>query len=118
MKTIKRLLLLVVLLVIVGVVAVWFYTDSVVRSTVQTQATQQLNLQTDLGGASVSLFGGKLGLSDLQIANPSGYTAPKMLTLGKADVQVSYGQLRGDPVHVGTITLEQPTMVLENKDGT
>lgn len=116
-KTVRRLLLVLVLLVIVAVGVVWFYLDRIVKRTVETQATTSLNLPTSLGGASLSLIGGKVGLSDLQIASPPGFAAPNMLTLGKANVAVSYGQLRSDPMHVGSITLERPTLVIEQQGG-
>jgi hypothetical protein len=117
LKRLKYVVLGVVLLVIVGVVGVWLYLDHIVQQAVQRQATTSLNLKTDVGGASLSLFGGKLGLSDLEIASPQGFAAPHMLTLGKADIGVSYGQLRGDPVHVASVTLDRPMLVIEQVNG-
>jgi hypothetical protein len=117
LKRLKYVILGVVLLLIVGVVGVWLYLDHIVQQAVQRQATTSLNLKTDVGGASLSLFGGKLGLSDLQIASPPGFAAPHMLTLGEANVGVSYGQLRGDPVHVASVTLDRPMLVIEQVNG-
>ena len=68
--------------------------NGIVERTVETQATKQLNLDTQLSGASVSLFGGNLKLNDLQIASPQGFAAPRMFTLGQADVSVKLGELR------------------------
>ncbi|HEY8748252.1 MAG TPA: hypothetical protein VIM11_09780, partial [Tepidisphaeraceae bacterium] len=74
-------------------------------------------LQTDLGSAALSLFGGKLGLHQLQIASPQGYTAPHMLEVGDTNVEVNYGQLRSTPVHVTSILINKPKLVIEQKDG-
>lgn len=117
MKTVRRLLLLVVLLIVVVVLVVYFNLNRIIRRTVETQATQQLNLATTLGGANLSLFGGKVSLSDLKVASPQGFTAPEMFTLGGTDLQVSYGQLRQEPIHVGTIKISKPLLVMEQADG-
>ena len=106
-------LLALLLLLIAGGVVVYLYLDSIVESTVEKQASKSLNLKTELGGASVSLFGGQLGLKQLEIASPQGFQAPHMLELGKADVDVSLGELRSDPVRIKSVTLERPKLVIE-----
>jgi hypothetical protein len=116
MKLAKWILLGVVGLVIVAIAIVWLSLDSIVRSTVQSQGTQQLGVQTTLGGANVSLFGGALSLSDLAIASPKGFTAPSMFTLGKAAVGVSLGQLTSKPIHIQTISIHAPALVIEQQN--
>lgn len=117
MKIVRRVALAVVLLLIIGVVVVVFSLDHIVKSAVESQATQQLNLKTTLSGASLSLTGGSLKLNDLEIASPPGFSAPQMMSLGQSTVTVSYGQLRNDPVHVADITLDKPKLVIENVNG-
>jgi hypothetical protein len=102
---------------IIGVVIVFARLDSIVRNQVQTQATNSLGVQTTLGGADVSIFGGSLSLKDLEIASPPGFSAPKMFTLGGTSVDVSVGQLRKDPIHVDSITIQKPTLVVEQSGG-
>jgi hypothetical protein len=72
-----------------------------------------MNLKTELDGARVALFGGSVGLDDLKIANPSGFSAPHMFTLDKVDVKVPLRQLRGNPKHISNITLDKPKLVIE-----
>ena len=117
-RVLKWLFLLILLLLIGGGLFVYFYLDRIVKRTVETQATAQLNLKTELDGAHVSLLGGQVSLDDLRIASPQGFTAPQMFTLGEADVKASIGELRGDPVRVSTVTLNQPRLVIENNGGT
>jgi len=116
-KIINWIVLAVVLLLILGALIVYFSINGIIKSTVQTQATNSLNLQTTLGGADLSLFGGKLSLSDLQIANPGGFSASKMFTLNGVDVGVKYGQLRDDPIHVAEIKITNPQLVIEQAGG-
>lgn len=118
MKWLKRIVVLVLLLLIVGGVVTYLYLDRVIKTQVETQTTKQLALKTELGSAGVSLFGGKLNLSELRIASPTGFNAPHMLQLGKADVQVSYKQLGNDPVRIGRIALDKPKLVIERVGGT
>ena len=118
MKTIRRVLLVLVLLVVVGLLVVYFSLNRIVQHTVESQATTSLNLNTTLNSARLSLFGGKLNLNQLQIASPPGFSAPHMLELGQTDLAVSYGQLRSDPVHVQSLTLDKPKLVIEQSGGT
>jgi len=117
MKIIRRVVLAIVLLVVVGVFVLYKSLDHILKSAVETQATKSLNLQTTLGSASLSLFGGELKLDDLKIASPPGFAAPEMLTLGGSDLKVTYSQLRSQPIHVANITLDKPLLVIENING-
>lgn len=117
MKWVRRLILAVVVLVIVAIAIVYFSLDRIIKSTVQTQATDSLNLKTTLDSANLSLLGGKLDLSGLAIASPAGYSAPQMLDVGNTNLAVSYGQLRSDPIHVSGVTIDKPKLVIEQKNG-
>lgn len=103
----------VVVLLLVAIGIVFLNLNGIVRRTVETQTSSSLDLQTTLGGASVSIFGGNLGLKDLKIASPPGYKAVPMFSLGQAGVNVALGDLRGDPVRVKHITLDSPHVVIE-----
>ena len=81
-KYIKWIVLAVVVVVIAGLGIVWANLNSIVRRTVERQATSSLDLQTTLGGANVSLLGGSVSLKDLSIASPPGYKAVPMFSLG------------------------------------
>jgi uncharacterized protein involved in outer membrane biogenesis len=116
-KYIKWVVIGLVLLLVVGVVVVYLNLNGIIERTVERQATASLNLNTDLGGANLALFGGSLGLDDLQIASPQGFSAPKMFELDNIAVDVSYGQLREDPVRVKSIRIANPRFVLEQAGG-
>jgi len=118
MKTLIRIVLIAVpVLLVVAVVVVLFSLNSIIRSTVQTQATASLNVPTTLGGASVSLLGGSLGLSELAVGSPKGFQAAHILTLGRVGLDVNYGQLTKDPVRVREISLDRPVLVVEQAGG-
>ena len=71
-KVIKWGALAVVLVIGGAVVVTYLYLDSIVKYAVETQGSKQMNLKTELNGASIGLLGGKVGLDDLKIANPPG----------------------------------------------
>jgi AsmA family len=116
-KIFKWMAIGLVLLIILAIVITVKSLDGILRSAVQTEATNSLNLPTTLGGVDLSLLGGKLSLSDLAIASPKGFSAAQMFTLGTAAVNVSYGQLRGNPIRIDAITLDKPKIVIEQSGG-
>src|SRR2546429_629787 len=83
---------------IVGFLVTYASLDRIVRSTVQSQATDQLGVQTTLGSADVSILSGSLGLSDLVITSPQGFAAPRMFSLAGTNLKVALSQLTKDPV--------------------
>jgi hypothetical protein len=112
-RVIKWTLVVVLVLLVVGGGLLWFNLNRIVERTIETQATAQLNLKTELNGARLAVFGGELNLDDLKIASPQGFQAPQMFTMDNADVNVKIGELRGDPVRVQKVTLNRPMLVIE-----
>ncbi|MGH7213285.1 MAG: AsmA family protein [Tepidisphaeraceae bacterium] len=116
MKIVKWVLLALLVLIVVGAAVLYFSLNSIVRSTVEKQSAASLNVPTKLGGASVSLFGGKVGLSDFNVASPAGFgTERPMLSLGGLDVGVKLSELNDDPVKVRDIQITKPRLVIEMK---
>lgn len=117
MKIVKWAVLVVLVLVIAVGLIIYFNLNGIIKRTVETQATASLSVPTTLGSANLSLFGGSLGLNDLDIGSPKGFSAPQLLTLDDASVKVSYGQLRSDPVRIEHIELKSPKLVVEHAGG-
>jgi hypothetical protein len=117
MRPLRRtVLVLVPLLVVAGAIA-YLSLDGFLKRTVEKESTNSLKLSTTLNRAHLSLFGGKLNLNRLRIASPQGFSAPHMLELGDTDLAVRYRQLRNDPIHVQSLTLNQPRLVIEQSNG-
>lgn len=117
MKWLKWVVAGILAVVVVVLLVVYFNLSSIVRRTVETQANASLNVPTKVDGASVSLFGGSLGLDGIAVGSPQGFTAPQMFTLDDLAVKVSYGELRQDPVTIDRIVIDKPKLVIEQKDG-
>ena len=117
MRTVFRGVGILVVLLAVGVAAAWLNLDHIVRSEIEKEGTKSLRLSTTLDSARVALFGGKVGLHGLGIAQPRGFSGDKMLEAGDVDVAVSYHELRSHPIHVASLTLDKPKLVIEQSGG-
>jgi hypothetical protein len=117
MKLLTRGVVVLLALVVVAIGAIWFSLGHIVRKAVETEGTRSLRLATTLDLATVSLIGGKLGLHGLAIASPRGFSAAKMLEAGKVGVNVRYGELRKEPIHVQALTIDKPRLVIEQSGG-
>ena len=117
MKPIRRTLLVAFSLLLVAGVVAYLAIDGVLKRTVEKQSSASLKLSTTLSTARLSLFGGKVNLNRLRIASPPGFSAPHMLELGDVDLAVNYGELRQDPIHVQSLTIDQPKLVIEQSGG-
>lgn len=117
MKPMRRTALVVVTLLVVAGVAAFLGLDGILKRKVEEQATTSLKLNTTLNSARLSLFGGKLNLNRLRIASPQGFSAPHMFEMGDVNLAVRYAQLRNDPIHVQSLTLNQPRLVIEQSNG-
>ena len=113
MKWAKRIGLGVVVVVGVVLIVVYLSLNSIVRGAVERQASASLNVPTTLGGADLALSGGKVSLSDLEVGSPPSFSAGHMFMLGGASVAVHYGELRGNPIHITSIVIDKPSLVIE-----
>lgn len=114
-KKLKWIAVALVLVVVIAVVALVMNLNGIVRSAVQTGSTKSLQLNTTLDGANIGLISGDVSLSGLNIANPEGFSAPQLLSLGNISVDTSYGKVFGEPTNIDSIRIEKPRLVLEFK---
>jgi hypothetical protein len=117
MSRLRRAVLILVPLLILAGVIVYLNLDGILKTTVEKQSSDSLNLSTTLKSARLSLLGGKVNLTQLDIASPRGFAAPHMLELGGIGLSVKYGQLRKDPIHVESLKLDRPRLVIEQSNG-
>src|SRR5229473_1495574 len=117
MSRLRRAVLILVPLLILAGAVVYLSLDRILKTTVESQTSDSLHLSTTLKSARLSLLGGKVNLNQLHIASPRGFSAPHMLELGGIDLSVKYGQLRKDPIHVESLVLNQPRLVIEQSNG-
>ena len=113
MKWIKRVLLAVVFLILIAAAIIFLSLNSIIRSEIEQQGSASLGVTTTLSSARLSLLGGSLVLSDLQISSPPAFSSPRIFTLGSAGVAVQYGQLARSPIHIQRIFIDHPVLAVE-----
>ena len=116
-RVVKRSCLGIVAIGIVAVIVGLLLLDTIIRRAVVSQSTASLNLPTRLDGANLSLRGGHLSLRGLSISAPQGFPTSEMFALKNVDVTVSYGQLARHPTHINQIVVQNPTLVIEHRNG-
>jgi hypothetical protein len=118
MKKLKWIAIFIVLLLIVGVAILYASLDGIIKSVVESQGTEQLKVPTTLDAVSLSLLHGTLNLSNFAIGSPQGFSAPQMMSLGGLSVDTGgLMQLRNEPIHIPSIRIDQPKLVIEQSGG-
>ena len=105
-KLIIRGGLVIVVLLAVGVVALYFSLNGIIKNVVQTQGTKATGVATTLGSVNLSPFSGGLALNEFDLANPEGFTNPSLFKLGEADVEVQLGSLMADEIVVDHVHID------------
>jgi len=117
-KTLKWIVIVIVLLLIVGVVILYASLDGIIKSVVESQGTEQLKVPTTLDSVNLSLLHGSLNLNNFAIGSPQGFSAPQMMSLGGLGVETGgLMQLRNEPIHIPSIRIDQPKLVIEQSGG-
>jgi hypothetical protein len=113
-KLLKLLVILVVILVVLVVGGVYFGVNALVKTVVEKEGTEQLKVQTTLGGVSLGWFSGSVGMDNFALGSPAGFSAPQMFAVDKMAVDPGgISNLRSDPIHVTSIDIEGPVLVIE-----
>jgi uncharacterized protein involved in outer membrane biogenesis len=117
-RIIKWIVIVILILIIGGVAFLYINLDHIIKQVVETEGTQQLNVPTTLEGVSLQLFKGSLELSNFAVGSPAGFSSPQMLSLGGLSVDTGgITKLRDRPVHITTIRIDQPKLVIEQSGG-
>lgn len=117
MKILKWIILVVIIIVVAGLITLYLNLNRIIRTTVVSQSSKQLQVNTTLQSANLSLLGGSLSLHDFALGSPKGFSAPQMLSLNQASVAVRYGQLTSNPIHIQDVSLVKPVLTIEQSDG-
>ena len=70
-----------------------------------------------VGGASLSVLSGAVGMDDLAIGNPEGFTAGHAFEVGSIDVATELRSLMSDTIEIPSIEIQSPVITLEMNQG-
>lgn len=112
-KLLISLLGLVVMIAVGAIGYLYLNLNSLIKQGVEEFAPQYTQTEVSLGGASVSVFSGEGGLSDLVIGNPTGFKSKEAFRLGSMDVAIDTGTITSDTVVIKSLIISGPTINFE-----
>jgi hypothetical protein len=117
MKTLKKILLIAVILaVVLGIAAVVFvgvYFDKIVKTGIEAIAPPIPQTSVKVEGVSISALSGSAGIKGFVVGNPPGYKSDFAISIGKAAVEVVPGSVLKDKVIVRSIEVRAPEITFE-----
>jgi len=114
-KILRIILLVIVVLIVCIVVLIHLFGNSLLKTGIETAASNTLNVGVKIDDMDFSILGAKVSFQNLVIDNPPGYKHEKLLEVGNTRVAVSAGSLLKDTVNIKEIMLDNVNVVLEQR---
>lgn len=113
MKLLKRALLVVLLLLVVGLAALFVFLDPLVKSALEKGSTYAAGVDTKVGGVDASLLSGHFGLKDMSLANPPGFRPEPFFHLGSARAAWQNGSILSKTIEMDELAVQDVEVNLE-----
>lgn len=107
MKALIKVLVALVIVLVVGVVAVFLARNVIATAVVPGVASSVLGVKVELGAADIGISPPSARLTNLDIGNPPAYTAPYSLKLGDVNVEVAADGVSASKVVVDSVALDK-----------
>jgi hypothetical protein len=114
-RSLVRLLTVLVVVAIVGIIGAGLLANHSVRVAVERASSKALDVPVDIDQARLSILGGTLSLHDLTVANPPGYQQKTLIVLDRGDMRVNAGSLLSKVITARDIRLDGMKVALEQK---
>jgi uncharacterized protein involved in outer membrane biogenesis len=112
-RWVVRGLAIAVVLVVVGVVAVFLTLDTLVKKGVEQVGPTITKVDMKLDAASISIFSGSGELKGFKMGNPEGFKAPHAIQLGVASVQLEPRSILSDKIVVRSVKVVDAEITFE-----
>jgi len=107
-------ILLVLLLVVAG--GVWYFVtyrmDAMIANKIETAVSMSLGTRVSIGTVKTDIKGGSLSISNVTIANPSGFRNENAFILNGIEAAVDYANL-----DIKRVVIDRPEIVIEEMGG-
>ncbi len=114
MKKIALGLVVLIVLIAGGGYYLFLNLDHLIKVNVEKYASAATQAKVSLDSAHLALSSGEGTLSGLSVGNPKGFSSPKALYLGKIDVKLDTGTIRGNgPIVISDVVIEKPEVTYE-----
>ncbi len=115
MKFIGLFLLTLVILVIGLCWAVSVNIDDMIKSNIEQKMGVLIKAKVTLSDLDTDVFGGRIVIKDLVMANPKGYRSDHLIRLGDVQVMIDVRSLNSDVIIIESIQLNDVDIVIEEK---
>lgn len=117
MKTLLKVVLsLLALIVALGVVA-FLYLDVIVGKAIETGCTKALGVETRVGFVRVGLVTGQFSIGQLDIANPPGFETDHFISFDRIHFEIPPKSLREDTIVMPLLELDGVDVAIETAGG-
>lgn len=113
MKWIIRIVLVLVVLVAVVLWFAWSKLDSLVKMGIETGTPPVVQTSVTVAGVKLSPFSGIGVIEGFEIGNPKGFTSPRAVRIGRAEVALDTSSVATDKVIIKHIRITDPEINLE-----
>lgn len=114
---IKKILLGLILLGVIGLAAVYFLGSSAlnkgIKKGVETFGPEVTQTSVTLDSANISVLTGSGSLKGLNVGNPEGFDSENIFALGEIDLKVDTGSVFSDKIIIDHIIIKQPEISYE-----
>lgn len=105
-----------VLLLAAGLVFLWTNLDWIVKNAIERYGSQATGTAVRVQRVSLSPTQGKGAIEGLTVANPPGYSARHIMSLGGISIRIVPRSITTDPVVIDDIRITSPLVVYEVND--
>ncbi len=112
-KTLLRLAVVLLVLIVAAGAAVAFYLDAIAKGAIERGATYALGVRTTLDDADLRPLSGRLSIGGLKVDNPEGFKGDHFMRLEQGAVAVRLGSLRQEIVDLPHLRLSGLDLNLE-----
>src|SRR5574337_1148179 len=119
----KKIIILIVLALILAIAgtAVYVFTnlDSIVKAAIEKYGSQATKTAVRVSSVKITLGNGEGAVHGLRVANPSGFSAPSIITLDDIAVRIAMKSVTSTPIVIDNSLISGPEVFYEMKqDGT
>ncbi len=113
MKWLIRIVLVLVALIGIGLWFVWSRLDALVKFGIEQGTPPVLQTSVSVGHVKLSPFSGTGLIEGFEIGNPTGFTGPRAVRIGRAEVALDLNSVSADKVVIQYIRITDPEINLE-----
>ena len=113
MKWLIRIVLVLVALIGIGLWFVWSRLDALVKFGIEQGTPPVVQTSVSVGHVKLSPFSGTGLIEGFEIGNPTGFTGPRAVRVGRAEVALDLNSVSADKIVIQYIRITDPEINLE-----